>query len=49
MWGDGLVVKALKCSWEGCGFKPYLEHSSLKKSPKFGDSMVCTMSTDVIC
>jgi hypothetical protein len=29
--GDGLVVKALECGQEGCGFKLYLEHSSFKK------------------
>jgi hypothetical protein len=31
-WGDGLVVKALKCGSKGYGFKPYFEHSSLKKN-----------------
>jgi len=30
MWSDGSMVKVLKCGQEGCGFKPYLEHSSLK-------------------
>jgi hypothetical protein len=25
-WSDGLVVKALECGWEGCGFKPWSIH-----------------------
>jgi hypothetical protein len=31
-WNDGLVLKALECGEKVCGFKPYFEHSSLKKS-----------------
>jgi len=30
------MVTALECCQEGCEFKPYLKHSSLKKIPGLG-------------
>jgi hypothetical protein len=31
---------------KGCGFKPYFEHSSLKKKKEFEDLMVHMMSAN---
>jgi hypothetical protein len=46
---DGLVVKALECGQEGCGFKFYLGHKFIiKKDPEFGVSKACIISINVI-